>query len=220
MTKPVDDDEPIVPNDAPQTPDMPKPWSFQLFSEMALMSVLTFVACLLLVPWVAGVAAGSAHLRRHLFGLSDTIGTFFGLLWDALRGSWLLGLFSLVVLGMLTFNVSLISSGIVPGGQVGSIGMGLAAAAVWTVVVRAAGLWSNREGEARRIGVRQWFVLLNDAARLCTEDFLGTLIVIASLGLTVAAASFFPPISILLPGLWVLAVVVADVWRTRRAAKA
>ena len=220
MTKPIDDHEPIAPNDAPQTPDMPKPWSFQLFSEMALMSLLTFLACMLLVPWVAGVAAGSAHLRRHLFGLTDSVGTYVALLWDALRGSWLLGVASLGVLGMLVFNVGMISAGVVPGGQWGSIAMGLVAAVFWTVVVRAAGLWSNREGEARRIGVREWFALLNDAARRCTEDLLGTLVIIGALVLTVAAASFFPPISILLPGLWVLAVVVADVWRTMRASRA
>lgn len=182
-------------------------WS--VIGTLVVVSLLAFGAFMTGLGWLAGLAAGIAQVRRAVSGRSHTVGDFAAATWNALRHNWLMAVGGLAVAVLLYMNVVWLGGGYVPGGPValgGAVGI---AALVWAVLLRAAALWSNPEGEASG-DAHGWWPLVQKAARISLDDPLGTLGLLAALTLTIGLVMVFPPIFILLPGLWVLAGTVVE----------
>lgn len=204
--------------DAERVETAARPKGFELFGEMGLVGVLALAGCVVLVGWIAAVAAGVAHMRRHLWGYGDSVADYAGLFRDSLRGNWPAALASVAVGFLLWANAAWVSAGAVPGGSGLLAALGVVAAAVWAVCVSAAAAWSSPEGEATVAGVRGWWALLASAGRTCLDDLVGTLLLLVSLGLGILLVWMFIPLFIVVPGLWVLAAVGVEFRRHTRAA--
>ncbi|WP_232549187.1 hypothetical protein [Propioniciclava soli] len=185
-----------------QLPD----WS--VIGSLVVVSLLSFGAFFTGVGWLAGLASGVAQVRRTVSGRSHTVGDFASGALAAVRGNWLVALGGLAVAALLYMNVVWLTGGFVPGGTLVLAVVIAIAAVVWVVLVRAAALWSHGSGEMAG-GVR-WGQLVRRAAQLTVDDLPGTAGLFAALALTVGFVWVFPPIFILVPGLWVLAVTVVE----------
>lgn len=206
---------------------VPKPKALDLFAEMGQVSVLTLLAAAGVVTWVAGVAAGVAHMRRHLGGFGDSTRDYGTLFVAALRGSWWLGAASVALFGVLWVNAALLAGDAVPGGGGLLVLTAVLASLAWAVVVRAAAGWSepgSAEDSARAGGVPAadaagWWRLLLRGAGASASDPVGTVLLLTALYLGLLLVWMFTPMAILVPGLWVLAGVGIDHRRAARAAR-
>ncbi|GAB3172876.1 hypothetical protein GCM10027059_42960 [Myceligenerans halotolerans] len=124
--------------------------TFALLAECLLVGVYVLVASLPVVTVPAALAAGTAHLRRHLAGQGTEIGRFVRDWWAAVRDLWVLGAAGLALAGTLALNVQVAASGLLPGGPAVrwlSLAVGVASA---VVVVRVAGAWSMPDDDRGR----------------------------------------------------------------------
>lgn len=197
-------------------PVPPKPKTFETFGEMGLVSVLGLIASLLVVTWVAAVAAGVAHFRRHLWSYGDTVRDYRAILAQAIPGSWPWGLGGVALGVLLWFDVALLRAGVVPGGEALAWVSLAVGAVLWAIAIRAAALWSTDEGATAPASTRAWAGLLARACRLSAADPVGTLLLVVTLGVSVMLVWMFTPMFILVPGLWVLAAVGVEFRRHAR----
>lgn len=202
-----------------EAPRAPAPRPFELFGEMGLVGICSLVAILTVVGWVAAMAAGVAHLRRHLGGYGDTVGDYVELFGRALRGSWVIGLAGVAVGVLLWANVVWASAGAVPGGGLLVAASLLVGALGWAIVVRAAAAWSSEQGAATAAPLKRWWALVVAAARTCFDDPVGTLLLVVSLAMGVTLVWMFTPLFIVVPGLWVLGAVGVEFRRRTRASR-
>lgn len=120
--------------------------SVGVFAEALLMGVVTAALALVPVTFVAGCAAGSAHIRRAIRGESGGIAAWWRDVRGALRGSWWVSLVMTAVVGMvIVVDQPLVRAGIVPGGPLVAFALALAAVIGVAVVIRAAALWEPGE---------------------------------------------------------------------------
>lgn len=175
---------------------------FALFSETLLTGVVLFVLCLPLVTILPALAAGVAHLRRHLEGRPDTLGRLWADYLTAIRtGGWLVTLSVLALLGLLGFNISLALSGALPGGQVVAVATAVLALVVVVVALRAASRWP---------GLGQWAPALTRSAHLLRADPTGAVLVTSAVGLCAVMVWMLLPLLFLVPGLLALALMAVD----------
>lgn len=208
---------------------VPKPKALDLFAEMGQVSVLTLLAAAGVVTWVAGVAAGVAHMRRHLGGYGDSTRDYGALFVAALRGSWWLGAASVALFGVLWVNAALLAGDAVPGGGGLLVLTAVLASLAWAVVVRAAAAWSEPDaspttdpgsaGAVPAADAAGWWRLLLRGAGASASDPVGTVLLLTALYLGLLLVWMFTPMAILVPGLWVLAAVGIDHRRAARAAR-
>ena len=138
---------------------------FALFSETLLTGVVLFVLCLPLITILPALAAGTAHLRRHLEGRPDSLGRLWSDYLTAVRtGGWLVTVGLLALTALLGFNLSLALSGVLPGGQVVAVVTVALAVGVLVVALRAAGRWPD---------TGQWAAALTDSAHSLRTDPAG-----------------------------------------------
>ena len=179
------------------------------FGEMLVVGLAVTALSLPVVTAAPALAAGVRHLEDHLGERPDTVRGLFSLAWQAIRTGWLSGLASAAVLGLLLLNVALGSQGLVPGGAALAVVSGALAAAVAVVVCRVAARWAPG---------RRWSQLWREGAAAAIGDPVGSLLVLAGIGVGLVVAWMLPPLIVIAPGLTAVALVAAEL-RRRAAGK-
>jgi hypothetical protein len=182
--------------------------SLHLFAEVAITGVLVAAGSLLLVTLVPSLAAGTAHLRRHLSGRETTVRRFAAEWWAAVRDLWLLGLAVLALAVLLVGDWQLAVSGVVPGASVVAVVVALFAAGAVAVVLRAACAWADADGEpvpgttTRRA--------LSVATERATDDLTGSTLLAAAVLMAAVLVWMLVPLALVVGGLLALAVVAVE----------
>lgn len=157
---------------------------FALLAECALTGLWVALTAWPVVTAPAAVAAGCAHLRRHLDGYRCGMreyGRDFAL---SLRGSVVHGLLSLAALGLLVVDAVAVGRGL-PGGTLVLAGLVAAVAATAVVGLRAASAWRP---DAR------WRDLLRDARAAAVADLGGSGLLLGGLLVVAVATWQLPPL--------------------------
>lgn len=192
---------------------------FALLGETLLTGLLVLVGSLPVVTLPAALAAGVAHLRRHLGGYDTSVRTFVRDWLAAARDLWLLGVFLVVAVVVVVLNTGLTTSGALPGSPVVRWVTWAAAACAAVVLVRAAAAWSDddpapgSEATPGTGGVRQ---LLSRGATRFRDDVAGSALLVAALVMCVVLVWMLTPLVLVTGGLLSLAAVAVE---TRRAAR-
>lgn len=183
---------------------------FALFSETLLTGVVLFVLSLPLVTILPALAAGVAHLRRHLEGRPDSLGRLWADYLTAVRtGGWLVTVAVLALTALLGFNLTLARSGVLPGGQLVAVLTVVLVVVVLVVALRAAGRWPD---------TGQWAAAVTDAWHTLRTDPTGAALVASAVGLCAVMVWMLLPLLFLVPGLLALAVMAVDHRPAARAA--
>ncbi|MDZ8200836.1 hypothetical protein RZO50_04895 [Microbacterium sp. SSW1-59] len=167
-----------------------------LFSETIVVSLAVGVLSLPGVTALPAVAAGAAHVHRHVRGESDTLLELGRDFLRALRGGWVWGLLAAVVYAGISITVSSPMTSAIPGGEVfrwGSLALG---ALIALVLLRAAARW--------RFGVT-WAGLIRLAGEQTVRDPAGSSLLLLALGLAYVIVWMFAPLVVLVPGLLIFA---------------
>lgn len=196
-------DEPH-PDDAPGRPDdraLLGGGRVGLFGEALTVGLAVSVLSLPVVTALPAMAAGVAHVRRHVAGRPDTLRD----LWDdfrlACRGVWLVAVGSVVLLLLLAFNISLAGTGVLPGGTGVRVVSAVAAVTLLVALLRSAAGWAPGAS---------WRVVLRDAGRRTGDDLRGSALLVLALGLCGVIVWMLPPLVVIVPGLLCLAAVAAE----------
>jgi hypothetical protein len=199
---------------------------FALLGETLLTGLLVLVGSLPVVTLPAALAAGSAHLRRHLGGYDASVRTFARDWLAAARGLWVLGALLPLAAGAVVVNTGLTASGALPGSSVVRwVTWGVAACAA-VVLVRAAAAWSDDEqapgSPATAPGLVSgpggaWVLVSRGAAR-ARDDLSGSALVLAALVMCVVLVWMLTPLVLVTGGLLSLAAVAVETRRVRRRA--
>jgi hypothetical protein len=189
--------------------------TLQLFGEVALTGVLVAVGSLLLVTFVPSLAAGVAHLRRDIHGRPATMRRFAVEWWGATKALWPLGLATVGLAVLLAGDWQLARSGVLPGGQIVALVVAVFAAGVLVVGFRAAGAWSDDEGEPSGRTARQALGAGSDRAM---DDLAGSALLLGALAMAVVIVWMLPLLGLVVGGLLALAVVGVELRVPRAAA--
>ncbi len=174
---------------------------FGVFAECLLTGVWIALAALPLVTVPAAIAAGGAHLRRHLAHEAGGHREFVGDLLAAARRGWLVGLAGWGALALLWADLAVVRSGGLPGGAiVGVVGV-LVSLALIVAGVRAAVGW--RPGAS-------WRELLAVAARRTVRDPAGSLALICGVAVVAVSGWFAVPLAAPAAGVLVAAGVALE----------
>ncbi|MGI5189201.1 Poxvirus protein I5 [Promicromonospora sp. CA-289599] len=207
---------------------------FALLGETLLTGLLVLVGSLPVVTLPAALAAGSAHLRRHLGGYDTSVRTFARDWLAAARSLWALGALLPLAAGAVVVNTGLTASGALPGASVVRwVTWGVAACAA-VVLVRAAAAWSDDEpapgspgaspgtGSGYRPGLVAGpggvWVLVSRGAVRARDDLSGSALVLAALVMCVVLVWMLTPLVLVTGGLLSLAAVAVETRRVRRRA--
>ncbi|GIG27842.1 hypothetical protein [Cellulomonas marina] len=181
--------------------------AFGLFGEVLVVGLGVSVLSLPVVTLLPAMAAGVAHVRRHLGDEPDAVADLGRLFLRAVRGVWAVALGVTVLLGLLWVDLRLAASGAVPGGAAVLAVSALVAVALLVVLLRAAGAW--RDGE-------RWADVLRAGARRAGDDLTGSALLVLALAMCALFTWMLAPLAVLVPGLLALAVVAVE---HRRAAR-
>lgn len=192
---------------------------FALLGETLLTGLLVLVGSLPVVTLPAALAAGVAHLRRHLGGYDTSVRTF-GRDWlAAVRELWLLGVFLVVAVVVVVVNTGLTTSGALPGSSAVRWVTWAAAACAAVILVRAAAAWSDddpapgSEATPGTGGVRQ---LLSRGATRFRDDVTGSALLVAALAMCAVLVWMLAPLVLVTGGLLSLAAVAIETRRANR----
>lgn len=189
---------------------------FALLGETLLTGLLVLVGSLLVVTLPAALAAGVAHLRRHLGGY-DTSVRAFGRDWlTAVRELWLLGVLLVVALVVVVLNTGLTTSGALPGSSAVRWVTWTAAACAAVILVRAAAAWSDDPvpGPDTAPGTGRVRQLLSRGTTRFRDDVAGSALLVAALVMCVVLVWMLTPLVLVTGGLLSLAAAAVE---TRRA---
>ncbi|SFC84578.1 hypothetical protein [Streptomyces aidingensis] len=185
----------------------PRP-AFALFGETLLAGVAVLVLALPLVTLLPALAAGCAHLRRHLRGESEQLRAVWADFLAACRALWATALAVPAVAAALLWSMSVAEAGAVPGAAVlrpAALGL-LAVGAV--LLLRTAAAWSAdapggtppaRPGDA-----------LRGAAEATRDDPAGSVLLFAALVMAGVLVWMLPVLLLITGGLLCLAAVAVD----------
>lgn len=180
-----------------------------LFGESLTVGLAVSVLSLPVVTALPALAAGVAHVRRHVDGRPDTLRD----LWDdfrlACRGVWLVSVGSVALLVLLAFNVSLAGTGALPGGTGVRVVSLVVAVLLVVALLRAAAGWTPGA---------VWRLVLRDAGRRTGDDLTGTFLLVLALGLCGVIFWMLPLLVVIVPGLLTLATVAVEHRATVRRA--
>jgi hypothetical protein len=192
---------------------------FALLGETLLTGLLVLVGSLPVVTLPGALAAGVAHLRRHLGGYDTSVRTFVRDWVAAVRGLWLLGALLVLAVVVVVVNTGLTASGALPGSSAVRWVTWVAAACAAVVLVRAAAAWSDDDAAPGSEvtpgtgGVRQ---LLSRGAARTRDDVAGSALLVAALAMCVVLVWMLAPLVLVTGGLLSLAAVAVE---TRRQAR-
>ena len=195
---------------------------FALLGETLLTGVLVLVGSLPVVTLPAALAAGTAHLRRHLGGYDTSVRTFVRDWLAAVRGLWVLGVLVLIAAVVVTVNTGLTATGVLPGASAVRWVTWVAAAGAAVVLVRTTAAWSDDDAAAPdsapaaapappTAGV--WQLLSRGAVR-SRDDLTGSALLLAALAMCGVLVWMLAPLVLVTGGLLSLAAVAVE---TRRA---
>jgi hypothetical protein len=187
---------------------------FALLGETLLTGLLVLIGSLPVVTFPAALAAGSAHLRRHLGGYDTSVRTFARDWLAAARSLWVLGALLPLAAGAVVLNTGLTASGALPGSPVVRWVTWGAAACVAVVLVRAVAAWSEDEPGS---GGGVWVLVSRGAVR-ARDDLSGSALVLAALVMCVVLVWMLTPLVLVTGGLLSLAAVAVETRRVRRRA--
>lgn len=203
---------------------------FALLGETLLTGLLVLIGSLPVVTLPAALAAGSAHLRRHLGGYDTSVRTFARDWSAAARSLWVLGVLLPIAAGAVVVNTGLTASGALPGASVVRWVTWGAAACVAVVLVRTAAAWSDDEPAPGSPGTSlgtepglvagpggAWVLVSRGAAR-ARDDLTGSALVLAALVMCVVLVWMLTPLVLVTGGLLSLAAVAVETRRVRRRA--
>lgn len=184
-----------------------------LFAEVVLTGVLALLGGLVVLTVPAALAAGVAHLRRHVHGSPTTLRQFARDWLRAIPATLPLAIGLVLIGALVTINFDIAGTGALPSADlVRVVSLSLLVVAV-TVTVRAAGCWSDEEGVGRDLGA---VALTRAAWRRTAGDPSGSLLVTVA----TAAAALLPvlvqPLVVVVGGLVCMAVVAVDVQAAMR----
>ena len=208
------------PEEQPETARrVPGEGRFALLGETLLTGLLVLVGSLPVVTLPAALAAGVAHLRRHLGGYDTSVRAFVRDWRTAVRDLWLLGVFLVVAVVVVVLNTGLTTSGALPGSSAVRWVTWAAAACAAVVLVRAAAAWSDddpapgSEATPGTGGVRQ---LLSRGAGRFRDDVAGSALLVAALVMCAVLVWMLTPLVLVTGGLLSLAAVAVETRRTNR----
>ncbi|MFI2614829.1 hypothetical protein [Streptomyces sp. NPDC018584] len=174
---------------------------FGVFAECLLTGVWVVVAAVPLVTVPAAVAAGAAHLRRHLAHEAGGWREFVADWRAAARRGWLVGVAGWGAVALLWADLVVVRAGGLPGGAVvGVVGV-LVMFAVVVAGVRAAVGW--RPGAS-------WRGLLVAAGRGTVRDPAGSLVLVCGVAVVGVSGWFAVPLAAPAVGVLVAAGVVVE----------
>ncbi|MFU8945273.1 hypothetical protein ACLRGF_00915 [Mycetocola zhadangensis] len=173
--------------------------AFALFGEVLWVGVLVTVSGILLITLPAALAAGSGHLRRYLAADEASVRIFFGDMKRALLGSVAIGAVVIAAVLLLTLDLALALSGLLPGSQLVFIAGLIGLVLVGLVLVRSAALWRAETG---------WPDALREALPSLGSDLIGAIYLAVALGLAVLLTWQLAPLVIAGVGCLVFASVV------------
>ncbi|MVA74714.1 hypothetical protein GC722_01495 [Auraticoccus sp. F435] len=177
-----------------------------MLGEVLLTGVLVLVLALPLLTLPLALAVGMRHLRRHLAGEGSRRS---GLRQDVRRGllpSLPAGVAALLVWAVLSVDVVLGATGVLPGGRVVALAGALASAAVAVAVLLAARGWTPERG---------WRASLRGVRADVTADPAGALYLL--LATVLVALLTWQLLPLLVPGLGLLAFAAVAVEERRTA---
>ncbi|WP_285107455.1 Poxvirus protein I5 [Promicromonospora sp. MEB111] len=186
---------------------------FPLLGETLLTGLLVLGGSLPVVTAPAAVAAGAAHLRRHLGGYDTSVRSFWRDWLAAVRGLWVLGVLVLVAAVAVTVNTGLTASGALPGASAVRWVTWAAAACGAVVLVRTTAAWSDGGAGAGADDGGVWRLLSRGAAR-SRDDLVGSALLLAAVVMCVVLVWMLTPLVLVTGGLLSLAAVAVE---TRRA---
>ena len=172
--------------------------TFALFAEVLLTSVYVTVLSIPVVTALPALTAGVAHLRRHLAATDDSVGTVWADFREACRGVWLVSVGAVLALFLVVLDLWAVSTGALPGGMLVGAVSGVVGLLLVVALLRAAGSWTP--GAA-------WWPLVRDGARGIPEDPVGSLLLVAALGVCAVLVWMLTPLIIVVGGLVSFAVV-------------
>ncbi|MDN3297641.1 hypothetical protein QWM81_27110 [Streptomyces ficellus] len=160
---------------------------FGVFAECLLTGVWIALASLPLVTLPAALAAGSAHLRRHLAHEPGGLREFATDVRAAARhGGLLAGLTGWAALALVWADIAVVRAGGLPGGAfAGAVGV-LALLALSVAGLRAAVAWHPGA---------PWRPLLTSATRRTVRDPAGSLALVCGFAVIAASMWFSPPLA-------------------------
>lgn len=179
--------------------------SLALFAETIVVSLAVALLALPGVTALPAMAAGAAHLRRHVEGETDSLLVLVRDVWRALRSGWMWGVLTAAGFAAIAITLTSPMTSAMPGGEVFrwvSIAVGTVGA---VVLLRATTAW---ERESR------WSVLIRGAAETAVKDVRGSLLLVLAMGLSFLIVWMFAPLVVLVPGMLVLAAGAVEM-RTR-----
>lgn len=203
---------------------------FALLGETLLTGLLVLIGSLPVVTLPAALAAGSAHLRRHLGGYDTSVRTFAQDWLAAARSLWVLGALLPLAAGAVVVNTGLTASGALPGASVVRWVTWGAAACAAVVLVRTAAAWSDDEPAPGSPGTEPGYrpgpvsgpggvwVLVSQGAGRARDDLTGSALVLAALVMCVVLVWMLTPLVLVTGGLLSLAAVAVETRRVRRRA--
>lgn len=209
---------------------------FALLGETLLTGLLVLVGSLPVVTLPAALAAGSAHLRRHLGGYDTSVRTFLRDWLSATRSLWALGALLPVAAGAVVVNTGLTASGALPGASAVRWVTWAAAACAAVVLVRAAAAWSDGDavlgpgdrGSGAGPGLGDvgaatapeaggvWKLLSRGAVR-ARDDLTGSALLLAALVMCAVLVWMLVPLVLVTGGLLSLAAVAVEARRPTRS---
>lgn len=179
-----------------------------LFAEVVATGVMVLVGSLLLVTMPAALAAGVAHLRRHVHGLPTSVRRFSREWLRAITTTLPLGFALVLAAALLVLNLDIAGTGALPGADlVRGVSVIVLALAV-AVTARAAGAWSDAEGIVRQLGVS---TLGRAAWHRVTTDPSGSVLVVVATAAAILLPVLVPPLAVVVGGLVCMAIVAVDV---------
>lgn len=191
---------------------------FALLGETLLTGLLVLVGSLPVVTLPAALAAGIAHLRRHLGGYDSSLRTFVRDWLAAVRGLWMLGVFLVAAVVVVVLNTGLTTSGALPGASAVRWVTWAAAACAAVVLVRAVAAWSDDAAPDSVVtpGTGTVRVLLAHGAARTRDDVAGSALLVGALAMCVVLVWMLPPLVLVTGGLLSLAAVAVETRRLDR----
>ncbi|MBZ2198113.1 YesL family protein [Occultella gossypii] len=187
-----------------------RPSTFTLFAEVLFTGLVVTLLCLPLVTILPAMAAGAAHLRRHIEGRADPLRAVFSDFAGYLRGSWLLGIGAIALVVLLIIDIDIATFTELPGGEVFRVLSITVLAAGAVTALRTAGgraLWPE-------VG---WRDAVGNAARRAVADPVGSLLLLVAVGLSGVLVWMLAIFVLIVPGLLVLALVSVEHRHYRRS---
>ncbi|UCM87338.1 hypothetical protein [Streptomyces marincola] len=174
---------------------------FALFGEVVITGVVVALLTVPVVTALPALAAGAAHLRRHLGGDSVRMADLLRDFGAACRTLWPAALALSAAALLLLWNLSLAEAAVIPGSGGLLVVMWLLIAAWGVLLLRTAAAWRPERPAAGTVSV---------AARRMGEDVSGSVLLAFACGMAVMLVWMLLPLVLVAGGLLALAALAVE----------